>query len=288
MKGTASAAGSATIVNAISTGKGAAFAIDLRVQAEVELEEEMSGVTGKVENASEDPLLIETCVRKVLEFYGVVEDYGAKVKTTSDLPTAVGLSSSSAAANATIIATSAALGEEIQSEKAINLGIEAAFDAGVTVTGAYDDASASFYGGAVVTDNEERVLLEKFPMDSDLAVLVFLPQDKSYTSDVDIKRTKLISKLVESAHDEALSGNLYGAQTLNGLLYSSVLGYSSLPALRAIEAGALSAGLSGTGSAIVAISEEENIENIEERWKDEASEIIVTRPSEEGGRIENE
>lgn len=288
MKGSASACGSATVVNAISTGKGAAFAIDLRVRADVSLKEDSQEIFGQVGGTSENPLLIETCVKKVLEFYDVLEDFGAEVSTTTEVPIAVGLSSSSAAANATVLATSAALGEELDSDRVISLGIEAAFEANTTITGAYDDASASLYGGGVVTDNREQVLLERFTIDPSLNVLIYLPPERSYTKDVDVERTKLVSELVDFAHEEAISGNPYGAQTVNGLLYSSVLDHDSRPALDALKAGALSAGLSGTGPAVVAISEDENVEKIEKVWKEGASEIIVTNPSEEGARKEDE
>lgn len=287
MKGKASSCGSATIINAIATGKGAAFALDLRVNAEVELVEGEDRIEGNIRGYSDDPLLIETCVKKVLEYYGE-DHYGGVVKTTSDLPVAVGLSSSSAASNASVLATASALGEDIPAEKAINLGIEAAFDVDVTVTGAYDDASASFYGGAVVTDNEERRILEKFSMDPGLSVLIYLPPEKSYTSDVDIDRLKLISELVESAHEEAISGNLMGALTLNGLLYSSVLDQDPRTALDAIESGAEAAGLSGTGPAVVALCERGKVDKIKNRWKEKAGEIIVTRPSLEGAILKNE
>lgn len=288
MKGIASACGSATVVNAISTGKGAAFAIDLRVRAEVELKEGGKDINGKISETSEDSLLVEKCVEKVLKFKGVRDQYGAKVKTTTDLPIAVGLSSSSAAANATVLATTFALGDDIQPEKAINLGIEAAFDTGTTITGAYDDAAASFYGGGVVTNNLERSLLEEFSVDPELVVSIYLPSEKFYTSDTDVEKTKMISELVDLAHEEALDGNVFGAQTLNGLLYSSILGFNPRPAIRAIEVGALSAGLTGTGPAIVAISKEGTVERIKDIWKEDATDIIVTGLSGTGAREENE
>ncbi len=288
MKGIASACGSATIINAIALGRGAAFAIDVRVESTVELEEEKSQIVGEVGDASEDPTLIETCVKEVLDFYGVSDKYGGKVRTTTHLPVAVGLSSSSAAANATVLATSIALGEQIEPEEAINLGIEAAFDAGTTITGAYDDASASYYGGGTITDNEERKLLKDFEIDPELNILIFLPYRQSYTVEMDEGKAKIISRQVEVAHEEALSGNIFGAQTLNGLLYSSILGYDSKPALEAIENGALSAGLTGTGPGIVAICEDDKVENIKNVWREYECDIMITNPSEEGARREDE
>ncbi|KXA97767.1 hypothetical protein AKJ37_02360 [candidate division MSBL1 archaeon SCGC-AAA259I09] len=288
MRGIASACGSATIINAISTGRGSAFAIDLKIRSEVDLREETSDVSGRVGETSEDPRLIETCVEKVLEFFDVRGEFGADVETSADLPLAVGLSSSSAAANATVLATAAALERELDDEKAIELGIESAFEAGTTVTGAYDDAAASFYGGGVVTDNRKRSLLKKFSMDPELSVLIFVPPQRSYTSEEDFRRTEIVDELVDLAVEEALSDNFFGAQTLNGLLYCSVLDHDPQPALEALEAGAYGVGLSGTGPSIVAVCDEDKVGKIGGRWERRSGDIIETKPSEIGARIENE
>ncbi len=288
MRGIASACGSATVINAIASGSGAAFAIDLRVEAKVELDENISQIEGDVGDTEEDSTLIETCVEKVLEKEGLNDQYGGYVETTADLPIAVGLSSSSAAANATVLATYDALRKNVGDLEAIDLGIEAAFEAGTTITGAYDDASASFLGGGVITDNEERKILKKFEVDPELKILVFLPSEKSYTTEIDVEKTRLLDEVVESVHQKALNGEIFGAQTVNGLLYSSLFEINPQPAVGAVEAGARCAGLTGTGPAIVAVCGAESVESVEDKWKEEASEIIVTNPSMEGARIENE
>ncbi|KXB02184.1 hypothetical protein AKJ43_02240 [candidate division MSBL1 archaeon SCGC-AAA261D19] len=286
MRSKASACGSATIINAIATGRGAAFAINLRVHAEVNLLEGKKKISGQVGETSESSKLIETCVGKVLEDQGLRSQYGANVRTSVGVPIAVGLSSSSAAANATVLAAYNALGKNPEPEKIINLGVDASFAAGTTVTGAFDDASASFLGGGVATDNKKREILDRFEIDPDLKVLIFIPPQKSYTADFDVERVKCIEELVEFVYEEALAGNIYGAQTINGLLYCSVLEYDPKPALEALRAGALSAGLTGTGPAFVAISEKNIVEEIEEVWKELDGSIIVTEPSIKGARIE--
>jgi len=288
VKGVASACGSVTVVNAIALGKGAAFSIDLGVEAEVELEDGSGEIEGLVGDSSEDPTLVEMCVEKVLDHFDVSGDYDGRVETTTDLPIAVGLSSSSAAANATVLATAGALGEELSDEEVLDIGIEAAFDAGTTITGAFDDASASYFGGGTVTDNEEMELLNRFDVDPELHVLIFVPEGQSYTVDVDQERAEAISKQVELAHYEALSRNWQGAQTLNGLLYCSVFGYDAGPSLDALDCGALSAGLTGTGPAHVAVCEEEKVEDIKDCWKDYDGMILETKPSVKGAVLEDE
>lgn len=288
IRGVASACGSATVINAIATGRGAAFAIDLRVRATVELTEDSQEIIGRVGDTGEDPQLIETCVEKVLEKLDINDSYGARVKTDADLPIAVGLSSSSAAANATVLATHAALDRAPDPMEVVRIGIEAAFDSKTTITGAFDDATASYWGGGVITDNEKREILRRFDVDPRLRVLVYLPPEKSYTTDVDVGRIKLLEELIKTVEENALESNIYGAQTVNGLLYSSVLDRDFKPALDALSAGAESAGLTGTGPAVVAISKQKNFEDIINTWDSGEGKVLKTRPSRKGAKIENE
>ena len=109
MKGTGASHGAATIVNAIANGKGAAFGLDLRTEATVELTEGsgfevvMDGLPG------ESTALAERCVLGVLERVGGGRRYHAKITTRSQIPVSRGLKSSSAAANAIIFAALDAL-----------------------------------------------------------------------------------------------------------------------------------------------------------------------------------
>ncbi len=198
MKGIASACGSATVINAIATGMGGAFAVDLRVESVVELKTGSNEIIGKVGETEEESKLIEECVSKSLEKLGVRKKYGAEVKTNTEVPIAVGLSSSSAAANATVLATHAALDEEPEPLEAVGIGIEAAFEAETTITGAFDDASASYLGGGTLTNNENREILKRFKIDPRPEVLIYIPSERSYTQDTDVESLKLLGSLIES------------------------------------------------------------------------------------------
>ena len=100
-----------------------------------------------VSDPKESTLLIEKTAARVLQRFGLEKSFGAKIKTLSNIPIAKGLKSSSVAANATALATTAALGKTLDDIEIVKLGVEAAFDAKVTVTGAFDDACASYFGG---------------------------------------------------------------------------------------------------------------------------------------------
>jgi len=109
MEGRAAALGAGTVLNALATGTGAAFGIDVETRATVTLNPDADGVRGTIaEDPDGDTALIEHCVALATERWGDGE--GGTVRTDSDVPLAAGLKSSSAAANATVLATCDALG----------------------------------------------------------------------------------------------------------------------------------------------------------------------------------
>ena len=258
MEGKAYALASGTIINAIATGKGSAFGLDLKVYAKVKLiDDGKNKIEGKVlDNPKVKPNLIVRCVKNTLDYFGL--NYSAYVETKTEIPIKSGLSSSSATSNAVVLATFDALNEKID-ELILNLGIKSSFDEKLTVTGAYDDATASYYGGITITDNIERKILKRDKMREDLNVLVLIPRLKK---NVDVNRMKLIRDYVEIAFNEAMNGKYFKALFLNGILYASALNFPTKIAIDALEAGAITAGLSGTGPSYIAIVEDENVNKV--------------------------
>ena len=277
----ASACGAGTIVNAIATWKGSAFAVDLRTTAEVELGKDIKSVQGDIEGGG-DATLIERCVELVLKKF----DYagGAHVRTSSEIPIARGLKSSSAAANAVVLATLSALGKKMEPLEAVCLGVQAALCAGVTITGAFDDATASFLGGIVVTDNRAQQLLKRVEIDSD--VLIFVPEERAFTLDTNVERSRLLAPAVGIAYDLALEDEFEKAMTLNGILYCAALGFDPEMILRGLEAGASGVSLSGTGPAFTALVKKNRINAVIRAWSDFNGKIIKTKINNEGARVE--
>jgi shikimate kinase len=261
--GEASAPGAATIINAIATLKGSAFAVDLRTRATVELEEGASGVEGDTD-VDVDTTLIETCVEKTAERVGV--EAGGSVETETDIPPESGLKSSSAAANATVLATLDAVDAEdtLEPLEAALVGVEAAREAGVTITGALDDAAASMLGGVVLTDNSADELLrrEKF----DRSVAVYVPDERAASASTDVERSELLAPVVERAFGMAQDGDYADAMTTNGLAYCAALRRDPSPAVDAL-AHADGAGLSGTGPSFAAIGDSEQVSEVAKEWE---------------------
>ena len=278
--------GAATIVNAIATGKGAAVGVDLWTKARVQLTDKLGTIEGNItSDPAEKPVLIEKAVSNVLEHFNLKEKFGAKVDTWSNIPIARGLKSSSVAANAVTLATVAALNKTLDDLEILNLGVDVAIEAKVTITGAFDDACTSYFGGVVITDNLKRKIVKRFKVDEALTVLFYVPAKKVYTSSSDVKRMRTMASLVKIAYKQAVEGNFWSALTLNGLIYSSALGHNPSIAIDALEAGALAAGLSGTGPAVTAIVSEEKIDRVKDAWQVYEGDILQASLNHEKAKV---
>jgi len=303
MKGVAAAPGAGTVLNALATHTGAAFGIDVDTTATVVLADDADGVDGEIAAAPDgDTRLIERCVELTTERFGDGE--GGTVRTESEVPMAAGLKSSSAAANATILATLDALGvtvvdptaegelaaepadtavDEITALDACRLGVEAARDVGVTITGAFDDAAASMTGDVVVTDNDTDELLARSTREWD--VLVWTPPERAYSADADVERCQHITELAELVEELALEGRFGKAMTVNGLAYSAALGFSTDPAVEAMP-HADGVSLSGTGPSVVAVGNNDSLAALRKLWAARDGQLIETSTRTQGARIQ--
>jgi len=282
MDGQARAPAAGTVLNALANGTGSAFAIDEYTRATVSLDG-----SGTVEGAvagdpDADTTLIELCVETVVDRFGDGE--GGTVRTESDVPMAAGLKSSSAAANATVLATLEALDarEALSRTEAARIGVDAAREAGVTVTGAFDDASASMLGGVTVTDNTTDELLARETVGWD--VLVYTPPDRAYSAEADVTRCRQLAPVADLIADLALDGAFARAMTVNGLAFCAALGFSADLLLEAMDAAA-GVSLSGTGPSFTAVGERDALETVRERWAEREGSTWLTTTQTEGARV---
>jgi len=281
MEGQARAPAAGTVLNALATGTGSAFAIDEYTRATVSLDD-AGTVEGTVaEEPDADTALIERCVAAVVERVG--DGQGGTVRTESDIPMASGLKSSSAAANATVLATLDALSARnaLSREAAARLGVEVAREVGVTVTGAFDDASASMLGGVTVTDNTTDELLAQEAVDWN--VLVYTPPEQVFSAGADVERCRRVAPVAELVADLALEGAYAQAMTVNGLAFCAALGFSPDPVVEAMSA-AEGVSLSGTGPSFTAIGDRGALERIRDRWDDREGTTWLTTTQTEGTR----
>ncbi|MFP4591468.1 MAG: shikimate kinase [Halobacteriales archaeon] len=280
MEGRARAPGAVSVVNAIMGGRGAAMAIDRHVEARVSLDPDVDGVSGLAADRPDvDASLVERCVEVTTARYGDGE--GGAVETRSALPPSVGLKTSSAAANAAVLATLDALEvTEVDPLQAARLGVLAARAVGVTATGALDDAAASMLGGVAVTDNDSDALLARGSWDRDLVVLV--PPGRTPTATVDVAALERFAPLGAVATESALAGDYARAMACNAVGVTAALALDIEPVLEGLRTtGAASP--SGTGPAVAAVGASSACDRLAAAWADRGR-VIRTRSDRRGAR----
>jgi shikimate kinase len=138
----------------------------------------------------------------------------------------------------------------------LDTSVNASRKAKVTITGAYDDSTACYFGGFVITDNYSNKLLRRENGPPNLLSIILLPNNTARKNPL---KLKILPELFEQAIQSAENSDYWKAMTLNGLLVSSLMGYDYSPILFSIENGALSASISGNGPSIAVIIEKKNL-----------------------------
>jgi shikimate kinase len=276
--------GAVSIVNAIATGNGSSLGISLRVNAEVELARGhgVRFLTGKNDDRLVNNIIRNTMPKEMIEGNLII------IKVKSEIPIGFGLKSSSAVSNAVALACSGLAKEEEEEDvddyAVLDAAVRASLDAKVSITGAYDDATACYFGGFTVTDNYSRRLIRREEAPENLYAIIFLPRKTPRRGDV--RRLSNLSDLFTDAFKLAEAGEYWKAMKLNGVLASAALGATYLPVMAAIEHGALAAGVSGNGPSITAVAYEDEVEDIKSALSKFEGTIIVSRINNQKASVE--
>ena len=263
--------GAVSIVNAIATGMGSALGISLKVTAEAQLQ---TGHGVKFTSGRNGDRLIKNIIQKTIP-KEIIDSNMISISVDSQIPLGYGLKSSSAVSNAVALACSR-MAKEAESDdySILDVSTRSSLEAKVSMTGAYDDATACYFGGFTVTDNYSRRLIRKEKAPENLYAIIILPANSSRG---DIHKLRNFSDLFIDAFELAESGQYCKAMKLNGVLASAALSSSYAPVLDAIEHGALSASISGNGPSIAAVGYEDTVEQIVETLSKFEGRIIVSR-----------
>jgi len=275
--------GAITVINAIPCGVGAAVGVDLVTRSEF-----AAGGAGRsvriINDPGEDTRMAEICVKRTFEHLNICEPEGWSLSVDSEIPVSRGLKSSSSACNSIISSVGGWISKEHGTGfgdgkedilEMIRLGVRCAKEAGVTVTGAFDDACACHLGGFVITDNERNSLIAHKDAER-YDVILLVPEDRIRKPSIDRQMFRDLSErmrgVIRTAENDWLS-----ALTENGGLIAKVLGIDDMIAEDAMRMGALAAGVSGTGPAVsVVVGRGEGISFLKDLAHD-GYETIVTR-----------
>jgi shikimate kinase len=282
--------GAISIVNAIASGRGATAGVKLSTEAEVEIEETKGEWEVTFNGRRWSPgLAIETARRAISSAGKDPNAFSGRVRTTSMIPVGVGLKTSSSSSTAIALAILASLGgAAVDPKRVLDCSVEASLASGASVTGALDDAAGCLLGGINMTDNIERKIVGSKPLDKSLKVVIVVPETQSTRRTVNPEFIRKFGSLTDFFFDMSLKGEYWEAMLLNGMAYSSILKYDPFPALRAVELGALGAGLSGTGPSVAAVfdpSKQTEIDALTREWSSGGGMVIGTETNNEHGRV---
>ena len=263
--------GAVSLVNAIATGNGAAVGIDTFVKTTLEVKEG-TGIYITSDNKTISSRLINKVIQNSVP-KKQLEKIRLELDFQSNIPTGYGLKSSSAISTAVSMVCSKAFQRKFTDKKILKIGVESSIQTKVSLTGAYDDACACYYGGFNVTNNYKRNLVLRRPAPSNLQAIIFLPKSRKRGN---LKKLKNFKPAFEKAWELAKNGDYWNASILNGIATSSILNSNPELIFKLIEKGAIGATISGNGPSIMAITKKGHNSNIKKEFSSLEGNIIIS------------
>ena len=263
--------GAISIVNAIATGKGATLGISLKLETILETSPG-KGIVIESDNQNLSSRLINRTIQKMVS-KRELERTKLHVLLKSEIPTGYGLKSSSAISASVALACAKLFKPEVDDHQVLLASVNASIETKVSITGAYDDACACYYGGFVVTDNYKRKIIHSEKGPKNLSAVIFVPKSHKRGN---VKKLKTLEVVFSKAWSLAKNSDYWNAMILNGLATSAILNSDPKIISDLIEKGAVGASVSGNGPAIVAVTKHENLSKIKKVFSNLEGRIIVS------------
>lgn len=267
----ASMHGAVSIVNAIATGKGATLGISLGIEAIVEIQPGRGII---FENKESN--LSSRLIRNVVEM-SVPKSELEKNKITifvkSEIPSGYGLKSSSAISSVISLACAKIFKPKANDLEILRDGVHASIKSKVSITGAFDDACACYFGGFVVTDNTNIKIVKSEKAPEDLSAIIFIPKSRRRGN---VKKLKILNGIFAQAWDLANKSDYWNAMTLNGLATSAILGSDPKILTDLLDSGSLGASVSGNGPSIAAVVKNDKISSVKKVFSSLEGSTIVS------------
>jgi shikimate kinase len=271
--------GAVSVVNAVANGHGSALGISLKVVADLYI----SAGKGVYLQSKQGEKLLNTLVRRALP-KTVLLDHKVRIEIKSEIPVGFGLKSSSAVSSAIALAIQKFLGEEIDDAKVLNQSADVSIDAGVSLTGAFDDSAACYFGGFVVTDNFSRKLIRRELASENLSAIILLP---ARVSRGNLSNLYLAPEIFDLAFKMASEGDYWKAMKLNGMAVGALLGNDYTPVISAIKEHALSAGISGNGPSVVAIADSKHLKALASSLSSFEGQVLISKVNNQKATVED-
>jgi len=249
--------GAVSIVNAIATGKGATLGISLQVEAVIEATAG-TGIYYENKESSRSARLIRSVIEKAVP-KNDLQNSKLTISLKSEIPSGYGLKSSSAISSIVSLACAKLFKPQINDLEVLRHGVEASIESRVSITGAFDDACACYFGGFVVTDNYNQKIVKSEKASEDLSAVIFIPRSRKRGN---IRKLKVLDGVFAQAWTLASNSDYWNAMLLNGLATSTILHSDPRILTSVVEAGALAASVSGNGPSIAAIAKKDNVSSV--------------------------
>jgi len=249
--------GAVSIVNAIATGKGATLGISLQVEAVIEATAG-TGIYYENKESSLSARLIRSVIEKAVP-KNDLQNSKITISLKSEIPSGYGLKSSSAISSIVSLACAKLFKPQINDLEVLRHGVEASIESRVSITGAFDDACACYFGGFVVTDNYNQKIVKSEKASEDLSAVIFIPRSRKRGN---IRKLKVLDGVFAQAWTLASNSDYWNAMLLNGLATSTILHSDPRILTSVVEAGALAASVSGNGPSVAAIAKKDNVPSV--------------------------
>ena len=261
--------GAVSIVNAIATGKGATLGISLNVESTIEATQG-NGIIFENKESNLSSRLIRNVIEKAVPKTELAKTK-LRIFLKSEIPSGYGLKSSSAISSVISLACAKLFRPQINDFEVLRHGVEASIESKVSITGAYDDACACYFGGFVVTDNHNLKIVKSEKAPEDLSAVIFIPKSRKRG---DVKKLKILEGVFAQAWSLASNSDYWNAMLLNGLATSTILGSDPRILTNLMEAGALASSVSGNGPSIAAVTKKGNVQSVKKAFSSEGMIIV--------------
>jgi len=263
----------ATIVSGIVSFSGVTLGTSLRSKAKVRIEGGRESSIELKNSVPGDGRLVNECIRAV-EPFNKTGKGGLYIEVESEIPPSKGMKSSSSVSLAVISALLRAYGTVLPESRLLQLSAIASLNAGVSLTGAYDDAAACHYGGIIFADNKKMTVEREMKMGKEYSVVYSIPERSTEKKALPFGELKKNTAAMESFYRIAKLSLYREAALANSLLLCRVLSIDPAPIFSSLAEGAAIAGLTGTGPAIFALSDRNELSGVVNALKDHGKTVI--------------
>lgn len=275
MKNVKTEVGSAiTILNAIYADFGSAIGIDIPITVELR-EFDSFSITTYPENSHN---LIKACLEVVGNESNIPME-NIEISTYSPLPSQRGLKTSSAISCALIDALSNFYDLQYSIQDVILLASTASIRSGVSITGAYDDAYASYCGGMVITETQTKVPVHHIDINLPEQILLLIPESTLSKNDIDVSQYYMSDELQRTVINNIMDRNIYDAIKINTEFYAPKLLHNHHDISEISKFPCELIGLNGAGPSLFALCSNNDVNSFIHSMKNDFSQYQIMKTS---------